>query len=252
MGRGSTLRLPQMSRSKKVQPALPWKVYVSSRKPDSFQGTANRLQAGSNPRFVQETCFGRTKKAQGRKGPEPPGRGASWGPGWAPRAPLSAREQRYPPTLPPLRRPGPAGHTRKASPVLGARARTRVPGLPWESAPGVLGIRRVARNRILLCVLLNLLGPSRDTRRPQRQSGSPSPHIWSGADVSLGSWEQPRRPLGPVRGRPRRPPPRLDLVTSQHWLARSPARLCPPHGAIMGRSWLGQRGGREWRQGDGG
>lgn len=40
------------------------------------------------------------------------------------------------------------------------------------------------------------------------------------------------------------PDPRLELITSKHRLARSPARLCPPHGAIMGRSWLGQRGGR--------
>lgn len=58
-----------MSRSKKVQPAPRWKVYVSFRKPDSFQGTANRPgKAGSNPRFVQETCLGRTKKAQGGRG----------------------------------------------------------------------------------------------------------------------------------------------------------------------------------------
>lgn len=44
------------------------------------------------------------------------------------------------------------------------------------------GTRRVVPNRILLFVLLNLLDPSRDTPRPQRQSGSPSPHIWRGAD----------------------------------------------------------------------
>lgn len=100
------------------------------------QARESRIQ----PPICARNLFGENKEDSGRKGPEPPGSGAYWGPGWAPRAPLSAPEQRHPPTLPPLRPPGLASHTGKASPASGARARTRVLGLPWEFATGVLAL----------------------------------------------------------------------------------------------------------------
>lgn len=146
--------------------------------------------------------FGENKEGTGAEGARASGPGASWGPGWAPRAPLSAREQRHrQPSGPYSDRDPP---TTRERPV-GRQGPTRVPKSPASRGNpprGVLGTRRVARNRILIFVLLNLLDLSRDTQRPRRQYGSPSPHIWSRADVSLGSREQPRKPLGPVGGSP--------------------------------------------------
>lgn len=82
------------------------------------------------PNLSKKLVWEEQRRRRGGGGLEPPGQGASWGPGRAPRAPLSAPGQQHPPTLLSHRRPGPANHTGKVSPASGAHARTRVPGLP--------------------------------------------------------------------------------------------------------------------------
>lgn len=165
------------------------------------QARESRIQ----PLICARNLFGENKegtRAEGARASGPGGPGAFWGPGWAPRAPLSAPEQRHRQPSRPYGDQDPPATRERPVPRQGP---TRVPKSPASRGnppQGVLGTRRVARNQILLFVLLNLLDPSRDTQRPRRQSGSPSPHIWSGADVSLGSREQPRKPLHPVKGSP--------------------------------------------------
>lgn len=129
------------------------------------------------PDLFKKLVWGEQRRLRAER-PEPPGRGASWGPGWAPRAPLSAPEQRHPPSLQILRGPGLAIHTGNASPASGARTRTRVLGLQWESPTGVLGTRRVVRNRILLFVLLKPSGSlTGHSEAPAQIWFTKSPHL---------------------------------------------------------------------------
>lgn len=221
-----------MSRSKKVQPAPPWKVYVSSRKPESFQGSANRPgKARSNPRFVQETCLGRTKKTQGRRGPS---LRAETSPGVPAPARLclhrsSGTRQPSRPSGDLDRQPQGKGQTLGRGPVLG------------HESPTSVGIRPVgfgySEGGTELDSAFCPVQPSGALtgHQPRRSFGCPCPHIWSRADVSLSSQEEPRRSLDSVGGGSLSPSP----TPGFSWLPLSTGSQGPRRDFAlrMGRSW---------------
>lgn len=91
-----------------------------------------------SPDLCKKLVWGEQRRHRGGRGPSlRAGRVLGSGLG-APRAFVCAGAA-APPTLRPLQRPGSANYTGKTSRASGAHARSQVPGLPGESAPGGAG-----------------------------------------------------------------------------------------------------------------